>query len=271
MTTSASPAAMVDDLRRSGVEAGDLVALAVDPAVGAGCAPASVAFGDDLTRTFAAEVTDVTAVLRAIDTELRPRWVLWSAHSSVALVRAGVRLATCWDVTAVHRLQVGGWRTDPGRIWAHLHGLDAATLPHVEPVDLFSSLAPVDEVEEPVRRDGHLRPEWFAPDWVWTNERTRRWALLALVAARRQAAWLTQHGATRATATARSESTAELLCAELSVDGLPMDRAAAIEIIESLVGPRPRTEAEAAERAPSATSRCCSWRRRACVRPAESG
>lgn len=237
---------MVDDLRRSGVEAGDLVALVVDPTVGARCAPASVAFGNDLTRTFAADVTDVVAVLTAIDAALRPRWVLWSASSSLALVRAGVRLATCWDITAVHRLQVGGWRTDPGRIWAHLHGLDAATLPRVAPVDLFSSLTPEDEVEEPVRADGHLRAEWFADGWTWTNERTRRWALLALTAARRQANWLTQHGGSRATATARSESTAELLCAELSVDGLPMDRDAAVAIIESLVGPRPNNDTEAA-------------------------
>jgi DNA polymerase-1 len=48
-------------------------------------------------------------------------------------------------------------------------------------------------------------------------------------------------------AVARSESTAELLCAELSADGLPMDRAVAQEIIASTVGPRPRSDIEAAD------------------------
>ena len=46
--------------------------------------------------------------------------------------------------------------------------------------------------------------------------------------------------------TARSESTAELLCAELSADGLPMDRAVAEQVLTSLIGPRPRSEADAA-------------------------
>ena len=45
--------------------------------------------------------------------------------------------------------------------------------------------------------------------------------------------------------TARSESTAELLCAELSVDGLPMDRTVAEQVLAGFIGPRPRSEAEA--------------------------
>jgi DNA polymerase-1 len=49
----------------------------------------------------------------------------------------------------------------------------------------------------------------------------------------------------KAPSVARSESAAELLCAELSEDGLPMDRRAAEDIISSFVGPRPRTESEA--------------------------
>jgi DNA polymerase-1 len=46
--------------------------------------------------------------------------------------------------------------------------------------------------------------------------------------------------------TARTESAAELLCAELSVDGLPVDRNVAESIIGSLVGDRPRSEDDAA-------------------------
>src|SRR5437763_1813603 len=49
-----------------------------------------------------------------------------------------------------------------------------------------------------------------------------------------------------AVATARCECTAELLCAELSADGLPMDRAAAERLLTGLIGPRPGSEAEAA-------------------------
>ncbi len=51
-----------------------------------------------------------------------------------------------------------------------------------------------------------------------------------------------------AVATAHCESTAELLCAELSVDGLPMDRAVTEQVLASLIGPRPRDEADAAAR-----------------------
>src|SRR6202040_1310605 len=46
--------------------------------------------------------------------------------------------------------------------------------------------------------------------------------------------------------TARAESTAELLCAELSADGLPVDLAIAERILASFIGPRPRSEADAA-------------------------
>src|SRR5579875_1985683 len=47
-------------------------------------------------------------------------------------------------------------------------------------------------------------------------------------------------------AIARSESTAELLCAELCADGLPMDRDNAEKVLAGIIGPRPRGEAEAA-------------------------
>ena len=44
----------------------------------------------------------------------------------------------------------------------------------------------------------------------------------------------------------RAESTVELLCAELSADGLPMDRDAAEQVLAGFIGPRPRGDAEAA-------------------------
>ena len=47
-------------------------------------------------------------------------------------------------------------------------------------------------------------------------------------------------------ATVLSESAAELLCAELEIDGLPVDLAIAESISAGFVGPRPRNAAEAA-------------------------
>ena len=53
-------------------------------------------------------------------------------------------------------------------------------------------------------------------------------------------------GGASAVATVRAESTVELLCAELSADGLPMDRDAAEQVLAGFIGPRPRGDAEAA-------------------------
>ena len=73
-----------------------------------------------------------------------------------------------------------------------------------------------------------------------------RWAALALeVAGQQQAALAALDGRPMALATARSESTAELLCAELSADGLPVDRAVAEQVLASLIGPRPLSDADA--------------------------
>ena len=44
-------------------------------------------------------------------------------ETAVPLIRAGVRVATCWDISAVHRLLFGGWRSDPTRVWAQLYGV----------------------------------------------------------------------------------------------------------------------------------------------------
>ena len=77
--------------------------------------------------------------------------------------------------------------------------------------------------------------------------RLTRWAELAVTAAGLQQAALARLAdRPMALATARSESAAELLCAELSADGLPMDRAAAEHVLAAFIGPRPRNEAEAA-------------------------
>jgi DNA polymerase-1 len=113
------------------------------------------------------------------------------------------------------------------------------------PPDLFSPVTSDGDPEEPVQADGYLRPDWAAGGWARSPGRARRWAELAVEVATLQQARLAElDDRPRAGALARSESTAELLCAELSADGLPMDRAVAEAILAHAVGPRPRTDQE---------------------------
>lgn len=190
-------------------------------------------------------------VVRTVDESLRPRWVVWSQHTTAVLVAADVRLATAWDLAAVHRLLFGGWRAEPGRIWARLHGLPTADVPVLGPVDLFSQDDDEDGAGGPIRTDGHLRAGWTAGGWADAPDRLARWAELAVTAARLQHERLTDLDALTdrpaALRTARVESTAELLCAELAADGLPVDRATAEALVAGYVGPRPRSDAEADE------------------------
>jgi DNA polymerase-1 len=208
-------------------------------------------------------VTSATEVALA-DREIRPRWVTWSQETGRLLVAAGVRLAMCWDVAAVHRLVFGGWRADPGWAWACSRGLPREHVPSAGwprsavAADLFdaaqehgaSGLGPAaadGDAAGPVGPDGYLRPEWTRGGWAATPARLLAWARLAREVADLQGAAL--GGADRGPATgscAHSESTAELLCAELSADGLPLDRATAEKVLAGIIGPRPRSAADAA-------------------------
>ena len=116
------------------------------------------------------------------------------------------------------------------------------------PLDLFGMSGPDDgDDDDPVAPDGHLRPEWVSGGWSDSTDRLARWAELARSLAEvQQAALAALADRPMALPTARSESTAELLCAELSADGLPMDRATAEQVLCSFIGPRPRSDAEAA-------------------------
>ncbi|MGH3208191.1 MAG: DNA polymerase, partial [Trebonia sp.] len=156
------------------------------------------------------------------DEKLRPRWAVWSQQDARGLVAGGVRLATCWDVAAVHRLLFGRWRAEPGYVWACLHGQEPDDIPAVTGVpDLFSVAEGV--ADEPVLG-----------------------AAAALTAARLQRARLEGLGGEGKVGTAHAESTAELLCAELSADGLPVDRAAVEGLLTEIIGPRPRGYADGA-------------------------
>jgi DNA polymerase-1 len=268
-------AAAAEQLRRAGAEAGDLVALVAAPGVGLGLAwarPAGRTSGDAVEpgEAWAAgtggrapgeaavpvEPTVVTVaaddpapVVRAVEEALAPRWVMWSGETALTLVRAGVRVARSWDLAAVHRLLAGGWRADPGRVWAVLQGLPVDEAPVAGPLDLFThAQQPDGRTEGPLRADGHVDADWAAGGWAGDTRRLGAWAALAIEAARLQSDALARlDDPTLAAATARSESAAELLCAEMSVDGLPLDRAAAEAIVAGFVGPRPRTAGEAAQ------------------------
>ncbi len=233
-----STVALLTQIRES-LDASAVLGVAIDHAVGVGLSTATASWSLPIGQA------DPFVVIAAIETEIAPRWVWWSIETPAALQHGGVRLARCWDVAVVQRFITGGWRTDPGRIWAQLHDLPTEALPSPDPDDLFSRMAEP-ESADPIRTDGYLQASWVAGGWAASADRLAQWARLALVARSHQVAHLsglTGHRA--AIATARSESAAELLCAELAHDGLPMNRDAAEAMIAELVGPRPSTMAEA--------------------------
>ena len=261
-------AELVTRLRQAGVGRGDLVGLAVSPdgsvavavgeaVSGAGAAVSGKAAGG--AGAPAAGWVGSAGELAVADDEVRPRWATWSQEDAQRLVAQGVRLATCWDVAAVHRLLFGGWRADPGFAWAHVRGLPLDGVPAPGPAapvgmaDLFDAareeeLTPTRTETAadagPIGADGYLRLDWTRGGWADSPERLLAWARLAGQAAELQRAAL-EAGAGEV-ATVRAESTVELLCAELSADGLPMDRDAAEQVLAGFIGPRPRGDAEAA-------------------------
>ena len=231
-------AAVLDTLSAAGVRAGDPLAIVVASGVG-------LALGTVSGQSVAVGAGELAPTVGHLERELGPRWVMWSNETAAALVALDLRVARCWDLAAVHRLIFGGWRADPARVWARLADLPVDSIPTLAPPDLFNQLDRDDDARRPVGRDGHLRPEWVGGGWAEDLGRLARWAGLAMAAAvlqQERLAGLGDHP--RLAATARSESAAELLCAELSADGLPVDRAVAEAIIAGVVGPRPRTEAE---------------------------
>ena len=186
---------------------------------------------------------DAIAAILHVDRTIGPRWVWWTADTARFLAAADIRPARCWDIDAVHRLLHGGWQAGPARAWAATHDLDPDELPRVAPVDLFTSTDadPERDPGDPIRSDGYIEPSWVDGAWHDGADRMQRWATLALDAQRsqvRQLDGLTDRPA--AGATARSESVAALLAAELEADGLPVDIAEAERIIASSIGPRPR-------------------------------
>jgi DNA polymerase-1 len=226
-------------LAESGFTRGDLLAVALPDQAGAG-----VAWSGSST---AAEIA--MSELAAVETQLSPRWVCWSPHTLTTLTRAGLAIGRCWELSAVHRLLFGGWQAAPELIWAALHDLPADEIPGHGQLDLLGAAGDEGtDPEDPVRPDGYLRPEWSGGGWQRTPERAPVWARTALQAALLQRRRLVQLPvAGDPIATAHSESAAELLCAELAVEGLPIDRPRAQDLIASYIGARPTGSQDAEE------------------------
>ena len=232
---------VIDWLAGRGLRRGGDVAVAIRSDVGIAVAV------DGASATFGA-VEPITE-LDAVEHGLGPRWIWWDRTTSDLLVDHGIAIARSWDLLTVHRLLHGGWRTSIAHVWAWLHGLPSDSLPTMGQLDLLGDHADEGDPDEPVRPDGHLRPEWIAGGWARDPDRLRRWAELTLEAAHRQRALIGERSESdQVISTAHAESAAEFLCAELTAHGLPFDVAAATSIIADAVGPRPTDEADADRR-----------------------
>ncbi|UQX89465.1 DNA polymerase [Jatrophihabitans telluris] len=204
-------------------------------------------------RLLTVESTDPVAEVARIEAEYQPRWLWWDTATARALVAGGLRVGRCWDLAAVHRLLFGGWRTDPAQIWAAAHGLDPAGQPGSGQLDLLGASGDDGgDPDHPLQTDGYLRPEWVGGGWQRAPDRWAHWARILLRTAHAQQALMVDgrldprpHPA-RILTTARSESAAELLCAELGHDGIPVERSRAEEIVASVAGPRPHNDEDAA-------------------------
>lgn len=176
-------------------------------------------------------------VVLAAEMETRtPRWVWWSAAEGARqLVQAGIRPARAWDVAEAHRLLRGGWEAEPPVAWAAARGLPLDTLPAAPRGDLFddgsdSSLAGA------VRQDGHLRAD-LAGRWLQEPGNLLSYADVLLECAAAQWEQASQSWP-RLIPTILAESAAAMLCEELRVDGLPVDRPTLTALVEPMSGPR---------------------------------
>ncbi len=212
----------------------DLVGVAISPGIGLGLARGE--------NRWAIETTDPLAMLGELAASFGPRWVWWGTETTTLVASAGISIDRCWDILVVHRLLRGGWRTSVGEVWAGINGLALDTLPKMGQLGLLDT--PVEEGDhgDAVMPDGHLRPEWIDGGFGHSPERLAEWAALALDAAGLQDQLIeAQPDPTRCRSTARSESAAELLCAEMSTAGLPIDEPSALDMIAESAGPRPRS------------------------------
>ncbi|MFM6851881.1 MAG: DNA polymerase, partial [Terrabacter sp.] len=221
-----------------------LVALVVGPS-------GAYAVGPGLDEPWPpAEVTR-----RFVETNTRsaPRWVVWSAAAALRdVLAAGVEVNRTWDLAEAHRIIHGGWWATPGHVVAGCRGLDESQVPAPRAPrlsgfdgDLFDVAAGEDV--SLFTADGQLVAD--AMTRATDDVRLRELARLALECQQAQRDALDRIGgahAARLERTVWSESAAAVLCLELERDGLPVDRAAAEDLIAASAGPRPRDDVHAA-------------------------
>lgn len=213
---------------------GEVVGLAVAPGAGLG-----LARGDE---RWAIASSDPLSIVSSLTAGVGPRWLWWDRSTADLIAGAGLPVDRCWDVATVHRLLFGGWKTSIAEVWAIMHDLSLDTLPTMGQLGLLDMPADDGDPTRPVMPDGHLRPEWVAGGFAESPERLAEWAGLALEVRSLQLPLLDRlPDPSRARSTAHSESAADLLCAEMSIGGLPIDEPAAAELIADAAGPRPRS------------------------------
>lgn len=223
-----------------------LAAVAIEPTVG-------VAITHDDGREESIEPVDAARRLASLDAE-GTRWVWWDKGTASAMIALGAAPTRCWDLSAVHRLLVGGWQSGPALVWARAQGLDTSTVPTLQAVDLFTQALDTGDPDEPLDPTGHLRPEWIEGGWHADRSRLLRWAQLALTVQRAHDIELgvardgeTEQGRRHRRTTALAESAAEIVCAELEQDGLPFDRQVGEQIVAGFIGRRPSNAVDEAE------------------------
>ena len=229
-------------LNSQSIRRGDRVGIALHAGVGIGLATEDHVYHHHTANPF--------AIVGELENTTGPRWVWWDRGTADLLAERNIAIGRCWDALTVHRLLHGGWRTSTPLMWAWLHDLPPDTIPTLGQLGLLDTLADEgDDPDNPLRPDGHLRPEWVGGGWRSSPERLASWAKLALdVAGLQEVLLSSRNNPERARSTAHSESVAEFLCAELGATGLPIDTAVAEAIMSESVGPRPANEAEAEAR-----------------------
>jgi DNA polymerase-1 len=239
MLTDAHTANALAWLNSRSIHRGDRVGIALHSDVGIG-----LATQDDEYHQHTANPFDIVA---GLEDAVGPRWVWWDRATADLLAQRQITIGRCWDTLTVHRLLHGGWRTSIPLMWAWLHDLPPDTVPALGQLGLLDAMADEgDDPDNPVRPDGHLRPEWVGGGWRSSPERLVTWARCALEVAGLQEVLLSaREEPDRARSAAHSESVAEFLCAELGATGLPFDTDVAEAIMAESVGPRPANEAEA--------------------------
>lgn len=223
-------------VERLGLGPGAPVALAFHPTDGASLATSTGSLALD---------GDPTDAVASIEARVSPRWVWWDRSTPDLLVHAGLTIDRCWDLLIAQRMVDGGWRTSIAEVWCGLTGLDPDGRPQLGQMDLLGMTGEEGDPDAPTRPDGHVRPEWVTSGWNRSALRRTRWAEFTFDAFERQVALIERlDRGDRLVPTIRSESLAEMLCAELEAGGLPIDEVEAQRIIHAASGSRPRSYAE---------------------------